>query len=45
MSRLSDDEIRNWIHRERDRKDCIVDPVERGMCIVVIATLEGVLNE
>jgi hypothetical protein len=42
---LSEGEIRAWVSRERMRVDDIVDPVERGMCWVVISTLEGVLNE
>jgi len=42
---LKEEEIANWLRREKERISCLVDPTEKKIAKVVIATLEGILDE
>ena len=42
---LSEIDIWNWLQREKERIECLVDPIEKRFATVVIATLEGILDD
>lgn len=42
---MSELEVRNWKIREFERIPSIVDPLERSIALVVVSTLDGVLDD
>lgn len=42
---MEETEIRNWLGKERERKDALVNPSERRFCEYTICILEQVMGE